>query len=113
MDIGQSMMQQSIDAKESSVFKFRDLVWPPAKSEDLMCIQKQVKFDYNYAGRQLNLSRVQTLAKSRRYTCTETRNNIKNKQPEVGWSKIPWFPKAISKHTFIGWLTRHSRFATN
>ena len=45
----------SIDAKESSVFKFRDLVWPPAKSEDLMCIQKQVKFDYNYAGRQTYL----------------------------------------------------------
>ena len=39
--------------------------------------------------------------------------NIRNKLPEVGWWKILWFPKAISKHAFEGWLTIHNRLTTN
>ena len=45
----------SIDFTVFSVSYYRDLVWPPVKSEGLMCIQKQVKFDCNYTRRQTYL----------------------------------------------------------
>ena len=47
-----------------------------------------------------------------KFICAATWNQLRHIEMEVIWWKLVWFPQAIRKHAFMGWLTLKNRLTT-
>ncbi|XP_059435384.1 uncharacterized protein LOC132168417 [Corylus avellana] len=100
--------QSNIEAKLSSVICNGDWFWRPARSEALVDIQARLsevclgQFD----------KPIWLGSKKGVYVSAETWEALREKNTEVIWWKLIWFPLAIPKQAFILWLAMKNRLLT-
>jgi hypothetical protein len=102
----------SLESKLSSIILHGEWFWPSARSDGLVDIQIQLP--------KIGLGGIDTpIWDSRRgtYSCSETWDKLRVRNPEVVWWKLVWFSQAIPKHSFLLWLaccdaivTKHEMF---
>jgi hypothetical protein len=89
----------SLESKLSSIILHGEWFWPSARSDALVDIQVQLP--------EIGLGGIDTpIWDSRRgtYSCSETWDKLRVRNPEVVWWKLVWFSQAIPKHSFLLWL---------
>jgi hypothetical protein len=89
-----------IEAKLSTVLKKENWNWRPAQSEDLVEIQSRLSLV------EIGEKDVQkwVISKPGRYTNSETWETLRDRQMQMAWWKLIWFPLAIPKQAFVLWL---------
>jgi hypothetical protein len=88
-----------LDAQVSSIIRNGDWFWPCARSDILVDIQVKL---FEVAIEETDLPVWNS--RSGVYNCFETWDHLRNRQPEVPWSKVFWFSMAIPRQAFMLWL---------
>lgn len=95
-------------AKLSSVIKNRNRCWPPARSEDLVCILSVLpEMDIGESDMP-----IWNISKKGIYSCSKTWEAIRCRLPKVNCCCLVWFPMAIPWHAFILWLAVKDSLST-
>jgi hypothetical protein len=86
-------------AKLSSIIRDRDWFWPCARFGSLVELQSRLpEVDIGIEDLPIWNSRNGV------YSCSETWELLREKQPVVDWWKVVWFSLAIPRHSFLLWL---------
>ncbi|KAL0011059.1 hypothetical protein SO802_006167 [Lithocarpus litseifolius] len=95
-------------AKVSIVLDKDNWIWNPARSESLVNIQSKLSLvEIGNEDRPVYITE-----KTGKHSCVGPWNCVRKKCPKVKWWKMIWFPIAIPKHSFRGWLTVQNRLST-
>lgn len=85
-----------LEARLSSMIHERDWFWPPARSENLVAIQRLLpEVAIGDADKPVWNS------KEGCYSCADTWESIRFKLPKVVWWKLIWFSLAVPQHAFM------------
>ncbi|GKV27354.1 hypothetical protein SLEP1_g36534 [Rubroshorea leprosula] len=97
-------------AKLASVISGRFWNWPPARSPQL--VEMQIPLFDIHPREGENDSVIWLTSPSGSFQTGQTWHWLRHKQPRKVWHKLVWFPHAIPKHSFIGWLAILNRLTT-
>ena len=84
--------------------------WPIANSADLLDIKNRCVNYHIDTTREDIISWLPT--PSGTFTVKSAWNLFRLRSPEVSWHYTVWFPQAIRRHAFIGWVTIQDRLTT-
>lgn len=97
-----------LGAKLSSVIKNRNSCWPPAWSEDLVCILSVLpEVDVGESDMP-----IWNILKKGIYSCSKTWEAIRCRLPKVNCCCLVWFPMAIPRHALMLWLAVKDSLST-
>jgi len=96
-----------LEAWVSSIIRNGDWFWPNARSDILVDIQSKLS-EVDIGTTDVPIWNLPSGV----YKCSKTWDQLRNRQPEVPWSRVIWFPLAIPRHAFMLWLAFKNSLAT-
>jgi hypothetical protein len=93
--------------KLSSIICDRDWFWPCARFETLVKLQSRLP-KVDIGSEDLPIWNFRNGV----YSCSETWELLREKQPVVDWWKVVWFSLAIPRHAFLLWLVFRDALVT-